>query len=732
MCGRMMSSLRLQGNKTCRVQDLLLPIGIYGVGALVFFRWQIFSKFDLIFGDRVDARMVAFLHEHLYQWIVGNSSLLSPPFFYNQTDTLGYTDAFLLDQIIYTPLRLLDVGPLLSLSLIAVVLSSVSYFFLYVLLRRLEISALIASLVALLFVFPNNLFLQSEHLQQFTVYYLPIIAYCTIASVIHLHAKPYRAYFLGACAGGLYGLVFSTGYYVAWFFGIGLLIFALIAAPTAWPRLRAMWVKKPSAAITLGMAASISFLSALTIFFIIYAPVLELGAKRPFAEYLFYAPRLNDIINVGSANFFWSKLIRSLHLVSYERLNFIEVNIALTPLIQVFLVTSACLAVLPRFWPASDLGRVSRALVLACTTVCLLFFIVTVKIGGQSLFRLAHEWLPGANVIHAGYRAMVVANLFAVIPIGLTFNQIFRSQMEKPGTFFVVARPAALIILLVLGAVEQVNLSQPALLSRNFEREHLDVLPAPPRECRTFYAVAQAGRHPLQAQIGAMMVAMAHNLPTINGYSGWSPPGWDFYDTQTADYEHRAQRWAVKRGIEKGLCRLDLDRGSWTVLGDGDLICARTACIQRISFEHSHEFEINFGQGGNGAQYVDDHWAEPESWGQWTDARQATYFFSIATPRNLEFALTVRPLLSSERPKQSVWIDANQCRVGSFDFDLSYASAPHIISGTIPANCINADGKVVLRIDTDGVRTPKDLGLNEDTRALGVGIETLVLRSDFN
>jgi hypothetical protein len=724
MCERIMSSIRLQRDESCRVRDLLLPIGIYGLGALVFFRWQVLSKFDLIFGDRGDARLIALLHEHLYQWIVGHSSLLSPPFFYNQTNTLGYSDAFLLDQIIYTPLRLLGVGSLLSLSLMTVILSSISYFFLYVLLRRLEISALIASSVALLFVFPNNLFLAaaSSHLQLFAVYYLPIIAYCANASIINLHTKPYRAYFLGTCSGGIFGLLFSTGYYVAWFFGVALLIFAPIAALTAWPALRAVWVKKPSTVITLGTAAGVGFLFALAIFAVIYAPVLTLGAKRAFVDYLYYAPQLNDFINVGSANLFWSKLIRSLHLVSDERLNFGEVSIALTPLVHVFLVMSACLAFWPRFWPATDRGRLSRGLVLACITVWFLFFFILVKIRQESLFKLAYVLLPGANAIRAGYRGMVVANLFAVIAIGLTFNHIFRLQLERRLTLFSVACSATLAVLLVLAAVEQVNLRQAALLSRNFERDHLGVLPAPPHECRTFYAASQAGREPYEVQADAMMMAIADRLPTINGYSGLFPPGWDFYDTRMADYEQRAQRWAVKRGIEKGLCRLDVDRGNWTMLGDSDL-------IKRIAFEHSHEFEINFGQGGNGTQYVDDHWSEPEPWGQWTDAKQAALFFSIATPRNIDFALTVGPLLSSQRPKQSVWIDANQCRIGSFDFDLSYAFAPHVISGTIPANCINADGKVVLRIDTDGVRAPKDIGINDDERTLGVGVERLVLHN---
>ena len=62
------------------------------------------------------------------------------------------------------------------------------------------------------------------------------------------------------------------------------------------------------------------------------------------------------------------------------------------------------------------------------------------------------------------------------------------------------------------------------------------------------------------------MLAQARHLPTINGYSGLNPPGWDFYDTNAADYEQRAMRWAVNRGIAAGLCRVDIERGTWTVL----------------------------------------------------------------------------------------------------------------------------------------------------------------------
>ena len=87
-------------------------VGGFALGFLIFFRAQIFSGFDLLFGDRGDTRLVVFIHEHVFQAFIGRSAFLSPPFFYDVTKTLGFSDAYLLDQIIYTPLRGLGLIPI--------------------------------------------------------------------------------------------------------------------------------------------------------------------------------------------------------------------------------------------------------------------------------------------------------------------------------------------------------------------------------------------------------------------------------------------------------------------------------------------------------------------------------------------------------------------------------------------------------------------------------------------
>jgi hypothetical protein len=376
-----------------------------------------------------------------------------------------------------------------------------------------------------------------------------------------------QAYALAAIAAAVFGLLFSTAYYTAWFLGLGLLIFTPIAAYAAWPQLCAWWKKDPAHLRALGLAAVSGFLATIWIFAVIYAPVLATGAHRGFDEYLIFAPTPIDIVNVGLENLVWSRLIRLLHLIRDNRLGFGEVSIALTPTIQLLLLSSAVLAFRPGFWPPDDAGRIRRGLVVASASVCVLFYFLTIKTHGLSLFRVLYAILPGASVIRVGYRSMVVANVFAAMAIGLTFDRIIRlalsTHREKRLRLGVVS---AAVCVLALAAIEQVNLARGSFLSQDFERKHMAALKAAPSECSSFYAAPQAGRQPYEVQIDAMMVALAAVRPTVNGYSGVSPRGWSLYDTNAASYEQEAIRWAAQRGIGEGLCRLDVLGGNWTPL----------------------------------------------------------------------------------------------------------------------------------------------------------------------
>src|SRR6516225_8675548 len=164
----------------------------FALGFVIFFRAQIFSRFDLLFGDRGDTRFVLFIHEHLFQAMRGRSDFVSPPFFYNVRGTLGFSDAFLLNELIYAPLRLLGADPYLALLFTIMILSAAGYGFLYGLLRRFgDVSVIIAVFASILFTFANNLYVNANHLQLFAIYYVPIVAYLAVYASILVHKNKY-------------------------------------------------------------------------------------------------------------------------------------------------------------------------------------------------------------------------------------------------------------------------------------------------------------------------------------------------------------------------------------------------------------------------------------------------------------------------------------------------------------------------------------------------------------
>jgi hypothetical protein len=161
-----------------------------------------------------------------------------------------------------------------------------------------------------------------------------------------------------------------------------------------------------------------------------------------------------------------------------------------------------------------------------------------------------------------------------------------------------------------------------------------------------------------------------------------------------------------------------------------DWNCKPGGCERRISFDQTPEFEIKLAKGGNGALFTDNNWAKAEDWGRWTRATQSALSFSVDAPRDLVIAVTIGSLLSATSDKQSAWVEANQCRVGGLDFGLMQGTRPQIISGSIPATCIAPDGSVTLRINTDRVRSPKEIGINDDERKLGVAVERVQIKQD--
>ncbi|MBV9242589.1 MAG: hypothetical protein JO314_11335, partial [Acidobacteria bacterium] len=287
-----------------------VPIVVFFFALSVFFRGQLSSGLALMFGNASDGRFVIFIHEHVFRSFMGEGNFLSPPMYFNQPNTLGYSEALLLDQLFYVPLRLAGADMYLATSLCTVVLSTLGYVCLYFVLRRFLISVEIAAAAAAVATFSNNLFQSSVQLQHFAIHYIPAIVLCGIDAVQTLRTNPLRATAC-ACVGSLlYGLLFSTSFYVAWFFTLDIVLFALMVALPARTIIFEWIVLQPYRFLGHVLVVTISVSAALIPFFLIYVPVLRLFGFRSFDEYLYWAPSIFNIINVGRDNAVSGSLVR--------------------------------------------------------------------------------------------------------------------------------------------------------------------------------------------------------------------------------------------------------------------------------------------------------------------------------------------------------------------------------------------------------------------------------------
>lgn len=157
--------------------------------------------------------------------------------------------------------------------------------------------------------------------------------------------------------------------------------------------------------------------------------------------------------------------------------------------------------------------------------------------------------------------------------------------------------------------------------------------------------------------------------------------------------------------------------------------CRLRECLQPpIVAWAGNTIRLDFRSGGLAQGLHLPEWWEPEPWGRWSKKAATVVDLRVQPRPAIAVSATVIPLLASARQKQPVSLQVNGCGVASTEFTLA-DSAPRIIKGSIPRDCLRADGNLSIEIRTNTVRSPAALKINRDIRKLGFGISEIVLTS---
>lgn len=543
---------------SCRLDYRLLLSGIaaWALAALVFFRQAFSTSFAQVFGNVYDGSLIVYTHEHLYRALLGQAQFLSPPFFYPQSNVLGFTDGFLLNIAPYALLRTLGFDAFLSMQIMLMLLSLLCFTALLLICTRyLGAHPVIALCAATLVAFPNNLFFRATvgHINFFALYYVPAIALLALWGLEEFPRQTMRSQIRVAAAAFAFALLFSTAFYIAWFVAIT----TMIAAGTAWILLRhhaGKWARAHARPVgTVLAAAAGGFAIGIIPLFWIYLPVLNIAPSRTWREYITFAPTIKDLINFSTGNLFWGWTTRIFSLAhGHEHHN------AITPILTVAAIVLTFR--LRQRERASGVTSWQSVFAMSCIVTWLASWLLTIKIGTVSLFWLPFQAIPAASVIRSGGRIQLVVNIWLV----LAFAVLLTNWIQTAPVALKARTKALAASIVLLCLAEQFNRLDAAQLPRAGMLQWLASMRMPPAECEAFLVDSRADAPENRFYVtDAMWITLKTRLPTLNGMSGSHPPGWRIQQP-IADYFGAAREWIALKNMKERVCLYDRAAGVWS------------------------------------------------------------------------------------------------------------------------------------------------------------------------
>jgi hypothetical protein len=536
---------------------------------MLVFNWPVVSTgFDRLYGHVADQRLLVFISEHWYGVLRGEHAWRSPPFFYPAEGALGYSDALVLFQPLYAPLRALGVEPLIAFQCAVMSLTTVGYASTVALLRVVGVRWGVAVAGGTAVAFANVQAVQLAHGQLSAANLVPLLLLVGVQFVRAVDAdRRTRAVAFGTAGGALLGATFFTSFYVGWLFCLAVAVTAavfVIAGGSV--RTRAIaWLRDHTAllAVTSGPFLVVVALTMLP-FAATYLPVLDESSGRSFTEEVLpLLPRASDIANYGDHNLMWTRDAGT--TTPFEGLAAAERAIGVTPVLLGSSLLVMAVWAGARRDRTGDGERWRISLVLFVTSAVLLA--LSLRLGDASLWQLV-SLLPGSQAIRAPGRVVLVAQVGFVLSWALVMEAGFRrTEAARPERW---ARVAAVGLAAVLLAVplEQINVGMDPQLAPADQAALLASAEGVPEVCEAFFVEHPTeGRGLWVMQTDAMGIAQHLGIPTLNGYSGLAPPGWELLGLPGgAPYHEAVGSWVEGTNIEARVCAFNLRDSSWRVL----------------------------------------------------------------------------------------------------------------------------------------------------------------------
>ncbi|WP_189048592.1 hypothetical protein [Aliidongia dinghuensis] len=466
-------------------------------------------------GDLGDARFNSYVLEHGYRWLTGQTaSFWNAASYYPFPLTIAFSDNHLGNDLVYSVLRLIgcdredayrgwyELGYVANFAACAYTL------------RKLEHGWLAAASGAFLFAFGLPITAQSSHAQLIYRFGVPL----AMLSLIQFGQRPRLSSLvaLGFWTVWQFYCSIYIGYFLCLLLGAFALGQALVGSTFGrgtlrhWPlRLAGAWRGASGGGRAGFLIAGGVFAALLVGLFMPYREVTRLyGFHRTWAEIATMLPRLASYLLAdlsGLWKFPWSGF--DALPMRHEHQMFFGV----APLLAL------AIALVLGKRNRAPLGPLFASALLAICFLCLL----TLWVHGHSVYRFVAT-LPGVNSIRAVTRICVVLLFPISMLLARSLDAISGARIAKP------VRYACQLLVVVLLVVESSDIDQQNSTKSEWqERLRAAAAQLPTNLPASPILILAPGRNEpaYLRELDGIILAQDRGWPTLNGYSGNTPPG---------------------------------------------------------------------------------------------------------------------------------------------------------------------------------------------------------------
>lgn len=625
--------------------------------------------------------------------------------FHPAPNVIGYTDMLLGYGIIHSIFRALgmDIFSSYKLTLIAIHCFGTASMY-YLLKRTLKLSHIWSLFGTISFSFSNAYAIHFGHTQLAAISVLPFLTILLVNFFMNINIRKIR---------NLYAYLFIiffvlltyNSWYIAYFSGLFMLLFIIIfllmsknmISKLKWDTVN-RWCQIQRFPIDL-----IGYLILLIILYIpfiqIYLPVLKMSNGYSYQDTATFLPEFIDLINVSEDNFLLGWLMSALDLSTRGYSSELTQGFSC---ILIILFIAAFLGIRKKQLSSYDNEKqlfiwiVEKSIFF--TIIISLLLTIRLSSNGISLWAIVYYIIPMAKSIRAVARFLLWLSFPMSLITAYALNKVSIKSIkcwQICSIFF--------LVLLFISNITKIGVN--SHWNSDEEMTFITSIAAPPKSMDSFYIIdSQNSNDPFYIyQLDAFEIATYYHTKTINGYSGQSPSGWNgINDPLSRDYERNVLEWIQKYQLSN-VYAYDRKKNIWIPFKER-ILALTTDTFQPATGKFSlYNGLMDHAQG----EYC------------WTSQN---FSVRLINPYIQETGLSIKMEMPFAFYKQQ-----NPGIVPKVELyiDNKYIQDLPVVDGyaeyKIPLD-YHTNDYYYIQLKTNVWFNPKQIGLNEDTRNLSIGL----------